>query len=562
MWFKFRKRIKLFSGCTINLSKSGISTTVGMKGLSVNLGKRGAYLNTGIPGTGIYDRKKIGKIDTKNNSSRYYSQEQNETERVPIDKKRSPYFTLIGKFCCKNVTIGRHEILKIYKLSILELNDVISDLEYENVIVIECNNLPQNEIEVYKAKITIHEFEKYYCRENGESEKNSAIIHEVLEKMTSETDEDYKGEDLLTDDELFVTIGRICCIDKFSNLFLINNRVDAPFNRIAQILIELIDEEVIRVNPHLVYNTKGEAVFSITPLMSEQEFLDEWVEEDDEPPVLEYDLNNDQDIILIEKYEDDPNYDRKKYCGEDERDLLFDNVGELICEDENAPYDDFLSIAKGDENRLRHIMLQLEEAGVVKIEEKENGKQEILSLMTKEEFVKQFHNRDNIIYLKDKKCSKKKEEENQIRKEKALIEKNNKICAEYKFPDVDLISKSENKYNDSNDECNKLVERMQKILDAYKVKAKVIDCKISPRYICFFVKVEPGTKINNITSLQNEIIMNIEVPHKGIEFSEVIPGKAAMGIYITREEIETLPLWKMLNDQEYFSSKSKLIFPL
>ncbi|WP_066421744.1 DUF4236 domain-containing protein [Gallibacterium salpingitidis] len=59
MGFKFRKRIKVMPGLTINLSKSGISTTVGTKGLSVNLGKKGAYLNTGIPGTGIYNREKL-----------------------------------------------------------------------------------------------------------------------------------------------------------------------------------------------------------------------------------------------------------------------------------------------------------------------------------------------------------------------------------------------------------------------------------------------------------------------------------------------------------------------
>jgi hypothetical protein len=44
----------------LNVSKTGISATAGLKGLSVNVGKNGAYINTGIPGTGIYDRVKIG----------------------------------------------------------------------------------------------------------------------------------------------------------------------------------------------------------------------------------------------------------------------------------------------------------------------------------------------------------------------------------------------------------------------------------------------------------------------------------------------------------------------
>lgn len=62
MAWKFRKRLTLFPGFRINLSKSGLSATVGIRGLSVNVGKNGTFLNTGIPGTGIYDRKRIGDI--------------------------------------------------------------------------------------------------------------------------------------------------------------------------------------------------------------------------------------------------------------------------------------------------------------------------------------------------------------------------------------------------------------------------------------------------------------------------------------------------------------------
>lgn len=59
MAFKLRRRLRLAPGIMFNISRKGISTTLGIKGLSVNVGKKGAYLNTGIPGTGIYDRKKI-----------------------------------------------------------------------------------------------------------------------------------------------------------------------------------------------------------------------------------------------------------------------------------------------------------------------------------------------------------------------------------------------------------------------------------------------------------------------------------------------------------------------
>ena len=59
MSLKFRKKIRVFPGFTVNLSKSGMRATIGVIGCSVNIGNKGVYLNTGIPGTGIYDRKRI-----------------------------------------------------------------------------------------------------------------------------------------------------------------------------------------------------------------------------------------------------------------------------------------------------------------------------------------------------------------------------------------------------------------------------------------------------------------------------------------------------------------------
>ena len=59
MGWRFRKYIKIAPGVKLNISKSGVSTTLGGKGASINVGKNGAYLNTSIPGTGLYNRQRI-----------------------------------------------------------------------------------------------------------------------------------------------------------------------------------------------------------------------------------------------------------------------------------------------------------------------------------------------------------------------------------------------------------------------------------------------------------------------------------------------------------------------
>ncbi len=53
MGFRFRKSIKLFPGVRINLSKSGVSTSVGVPGATVNFSDRGTRTTVGIPGTGM-----------------------------------------------------------------------------------------------------------------------------------------------------------------------------------------------------------------------------------------------------------------------------------------------------------------------------------------------------------------------------------------------------------------------------------------------------------------------------------------------------------------------------
>jgi hypothetical protein len=52
--FRFYRRMSIFPGLSVNLSKSGPSLTVGMRGAHVTVGSNGIRKTVGIPGTGIY----------------------------------------------------------------------------------------------------------------------------------------------------------------------------------------------------------------------------------------------------------------------------------------------------------------------------------------------------------------------------------------------------------------------------------------------------------------------------------------------------------------------------
>ena len=53
MGFLFRKRINILPGLWLNLSKRGVSTSIGGKGLTVNLKDGKTRTTASIPGTGI-----------------------------------------------------------------------------------------------------------------------------------------------------------------------------------------------------------------------------------------------------------------------------------------------------------------------------------------------------------------------------------------------------------------------------------------------------------------------------------------------------------------------------
>ncbi len=52
-YFRFRKTISILPGVRINLSKTGVSGSLGGHGATVNVGKRGEQVTLGIPGTGL-----------------------------------------------------------------------------------------------------------------------------------------------------------------------------------------------------------------------------------------------------------------------------------------------------------------------------------------------------------------------------------------------------------------------------------------------------------------------------------------------------------------------------
>lgn len=58
---RFQKRKRILPGVWLNVSKTGVSVSIGPPGLKINIGKRGIWFTVGLPGSGLSYRKQLKK---------------------------------------------------------------------------------------------------------------------------------------------------------------------------------------------------------------------------------------------------------------------------------------------------------------------------------------------------------------------------------------------------------------------------------------------------------------------------------------------------------------------
>ena len=135
----FRRRIKIIPGVRLNISKSGLSASVGVRGASVTLGGRGGtYANLGIPGTGIYTRKKIGRggRPTKvNNIDQEFSKEEVTDKPDEIFVSAEPFeITSSGLQALKDAVLEANNQRKLLKEDLKKIKFKVFTTKFLKVI--------------------------------------------------------------------------------------------------------------------------------------------------------------------------------------------------------------------------------------------------------------------------------------------------------------------------------------------------------------------------------------------------------------------------------------------
>ena len=111
MPIRFRKSFTIFPGVKVNVSKGGISFSVGKPGATLNFSKRGVRQTVGIPGSGLSHssyivknktdeddkEKETEKDDQRSEKAASDADEPNEApERETKHRGASPWMLLLG----------------------------------------------------------------------------------------------------------------------------------------------------------------------------------------------------------------------------------------------------------------------------------------------------------------------------------------------------------------------------------------------------------------------------------------------------------------------------------
>lgn len=152
-------------------------------------------------------------------------------------------------------------------------------------------------------------------------------------------------------------------------------------------------------------------------------------------------------------------------------------------------------------------------------------------------------------------------EEAYVREEKlsAPVKKPVKKKTAYKFPPISMLKPGKkNENTESVAELRETAARLQSTLKTFGVNVTITDIAQGPSVTRYEMQPEVGTKVSKITSLSDDIKLNMAA--KDVRIEAPIPGKAAVGIEIPNKEVSTVSFRDLLESKEFKEATSKISF--
>lgn len=141
--------------------------------------------------------------------------------------------------------------------------------------------------------------------------------------------------------------------------------------------------------------------------------------------------------------------------------------------------------------------------------------------------------------------------------EPLVIEESEPI-KKYEFPPIDLLTKPKGTKGVSEQDLRETAMKLQSTLDSFGVRVSVTNVSCGPAVTRYELQPEQGVKVSKITSLADDIKLNLAAADVRIEAP--IPGKAAVGIEVPNKENSTVLLRELLESSEFTGHGSNVAF--
>ncbi len=128
----------------------------------------------------------------------------------------------------------------------------------------------------------------------------------------------------------------------------------------------------------------------------------------------------------------------------------------------------------------------------------------------------------------------------------------------YEFPPTDLLAKPKGTKGVSEQDLRETAMKLQSTLDSFGVRVTVTNVSCGPAVTRYELQPEQGVKVSKITSLADDIKLNLAAADVRIEAP--IPGKAAVGIEVPNKENSTVLLRELLESSEFTGHGSNVAF--
>ena len=129
---------------------------------------------------------------------------------------------------------------------------------------------------------------------------------------------------------------------------------------------------------------------------------------------------------------------------------------------------------------------------------------------------------------------------------------------DYILPSTSLLNKGAAvSGNTNNMKLKEVANKLQEILHTFGVNAAVVDFSRGPSVTRYEIQPETGTRLSKITSLADDIKLNLAATDIRIE---PIPGKSTIGIEVPNEGRDSVLIRELIESRELMGNNSKIAF--